>query len=51
MFLFEKLLKLVITKTFPDVRILVYLHVSLPGVERSEAMASDRRLLLVDRDK
>lgn len=48
MFLFEKLLKLVITKTFPDVRILVYLHVSLPGVEGSEA--SDGSLLLVESD-
>lgn len=50
MFLFEKLLNLVITKTFPDVRILVYLHACLPGVEGSEAMASERKLLLVERD-
>lgn len=33
MFLFEKLLNLVITKTFPDVKILVYLHACLPEVE------------------
>lgn len=42
MFLFEKLLELVITKTFPDVWILFYLNVSLQGMEGLETVAKEK---------